>query len=138
MGTRSALAIDLDNITIHRGRALPPEEVAPLLRGVLRLAGSVEYVMLAAPITTIQRYGSTLAALGLPWTIVPALPDAADYALLLGIFELLPLGYSQFVVASADHAFAPVAENFATTVIVRRGQPISRRLGSAATAVLAA
>lgn len=138
MNPRTALVIDLDNVVIDGDNALTPLEVGDLLRKMLDLLGPVEYSIVAAPRKTVERYGSTLAALRLRWIIVSGRPDAADEALLLEITELASLGYSRFAVASADHAFAPVAEAFPTTVIVRRGQPVSAQLRRAAEAVLAA
>lgn len=136
--SRTGLLLDLDNLLISNGSCLGPPAAQALLLRILDLAGPVDYAIAAAPLRTIRQYGSTMALLGIRWEIVPTLPDAADYALLARADELTVRGYNKFVVASADHVFATLAGYSEVTVIVRRGQRVSRRLRSAASQVLAA
>lgn len=132
---RTALLIDLDNLVIDDGGLLLPVDVERVLRGLLAKAGEVSYCILAAPIAMIQRFGATLARLGLRWVAVPCLPDAADHALLEEASYLAEHGFNRFVLGSADHIFADLAGAYPTTVIVRDRQPVSWQLRQAAQVV---
>lgn len=140
--SRSALLVDLDNFVIEDaaevgGRSFFIDVVqAELhLRRAAGLACPSDFRLVVAPRPTVVKYGPTLAALGLRWRIVPIEPDAADAELLTEAFRLMQIGYDRFFVVSGDHYFAELAGVADTTVIVRKGQPISRVLRRAAARV---
>ena len=125
---RTALLIDLDNIAIHNGSSLRTRKVAKLINAALHTTGQVDYCLAVAPQDSVQRYGAELAAANVRWALVDPTPNAADYLILATAEDLQAKGFTRFWVASADHAFAPLAQRYPTRVIVREGQPVSRSL----------
>lgn len=135
---RAALLIDLDNITIAGDGAMPPADAERLLLALVEAAGPVQWRLAVAPLKTIERYGSTLAKLGIRWSVVPCLPDAADAEIVAIAKDLADRGYDQYVVASADGYFAAIAKFGRLRSVTRAGQPVSWRLKASADRLVAA
>jgi hypothetical protein len=135
---RSALLIDLDNVTITRSGYLDSRAVERLLRSTQTVAGPVDWTIAVAPEGSILQYAPVLAQLGIRWRIVPCLPDAADAAIVEIARDLASHGYCDFVVASADGYFDVVASMGTLRVISRAGQPVSQRLRRCASELMAA
>jgi hypothetical protein len=75
-----------------------------------------------------------LASRGWGLTLVPALPDAADLALIEAGRQMAASGVTDLVIVSGDHAFAALAPVARLHVIARRGC-LSRQLRLAATTI---
>ena len=129
---RSALFIDLDNVTISKGQSLAAEQAEQVLLRIVMAAGPVDWQLAVAPRGTITRYGATLAKLGMQWDVVPCGPDAADARILEAAFDLSGHGFTHYTVASADGYFAQISRLGSLKVITRVGQQVSWRLRATA------
>lgn len=136
---RVAMLIDLENIVrVGGGRLLPAQQAGTVLERALDLAGPADFRLAIAPTGVLQRLAGALRTLRLPCEAVRAGPDAADAALLAHAEHLVSIGYTSFIVISADHYFSEICRRYPTTVIARHGQPVARVLRQTAVAVLAA
>src|SRR5689334_13447965 len=101
---RVAVLIDLENIVrVGGGLLLPEQRAGTLLERALDLAGPADFRLAIAPAGVLQRMAGPLRTLRLACEAVPAGPDAADAALLAHAEHLGSIGYTSFVVISADH-----------------------------------
>lgn len=128
-GGRSALLIDLENICQGSRRR---ERVLAQLRHLLLFAGPVDEVVAFAATPVLARQAALLAAAGIPAVGVHPGPDAADKALVAHAKQLAAAGTTRFVVASADHYFARVAQLGQLRVISTPDHPVSKVLAAAA------
>lgn len=143
-GRRRALLVDLENMVRIPDPCssiadwVPAEDALSFLRRAVAEAGEVDHALLAASAGVVTRYFDVVQALGIHCIPVDGTPDAADRALLERGDHLVRIGFSEFIVVSADHCFVQLAKRCDCTVIVRVGQDVASSLRNSARHVIAA
>lgn len=123
---------DLDSVDPGMSAVVP----AALALGAL--AGRDAYKLASGHPRLVRTRQAVLLPLG--WVLLPARArrDAADVQLLHAAWWVRRhAGMNRFVVASCDHAFAPLAARTDTTVAALRPALVSRRLAALAESVVA-
>ena len=128
---RCACLVDGDNLA-HGGQDAI-DDFAHVLSRVAHATQGIP-VTFALQRALAIRYLPAFAALGWGIRFAPMTPDAADRELLEAATDYVAHGIERVIVASGDHAFAPLARHAELHVLTYR-RSLSHRLRMAATSI---
>jgi hypothetical protein len=129
---RRALLIDFENMLYERDRRVGDGHGSRRLEAILDMAGTVQHTFLVAGSWALVPYIAQLARRNVPLEIAPHGADGADHLLLARWRFLATRGYEEFLIASRDGIFAPIAAFHQTTVITPTLVGLSAALRTAA------
>lgn len=130
---RFAGLVDIENALIVQDKLLPVPDRGEVFDALDSHLVGIPVRVASGP-RVVKACIPELASRGWGRTLVPALPDAADLALIEAGRQMAASGVTDLVIVSGDHAFATLAPVARLHVIARRGS-LSRQLRLAATTI---